>query len=172
MTFSQTLVFLNNDERWNNLREYSINVYGVKSVTCVFGVVISIICPFIFGLQNILLGLMVTNGEFGKETLNHILQSTRTQLVVIYDLTLFDRKNGEKIKSVKNIWRLANLAIGYLFYVLPIGIILYLFLFVRYTTFVCQELKAPFLLDNNFKPVNDMDEIWQIRKEYLAHGNG
>ena len=154
------MVYLNNDDRWNNLREHYIQIYGRKLVTLGFGVIISFICPLVFGFQNILLGLFLTNGKLNFKTFRHVFKTTTYQLVIIYDLTLFDEKGS---KNIKNIWRLAKLAIGYFFYVLPIGIIFYSFLFVKSNSFFCQEMKSPFLLDNNYKPVINMTEMYQIR---------
>ena len=154
------MVFLNDDARWNNLRSHCLDLYGPERVSFIFGVIITFICPLVFGFQNILLGLSLTSQKLTFKTFRHVFKTTTYQLVIIYDLTLFDKKNGKKIK---NIWRLGKLAIGYFFYVLPIGIIFYLFLFVKSNSFVCQEMKAPFLLDNNYKPVVDMEEIYQAR---------
>ena len=155
------MVYLNNDDRWNNLREHYFQVYGEKLVTLGFGVVISFICPLVFGFQNIILGLFLTNRTLNLETFRHVFKTTTFQLVVIYDLSLFDKKNGKKIE---NIWRLGKLAIGYLFYVMPIGIIFYLFLFVKSNSFVCQEMKAPFLLDNNFEPAVNLTKMYEARR--------
>ena len=140
-----------------------MTVYGIESVTFVFGIIISLICPFTFGLQNLLLGFILSNGTFSKQTVGHVLRTTGTQLVVIYDLTVFDRKF---CKNVKIIWRLGKLAVGYFFYVLPIGMIGYLFLFVKSNSFVCREMRAPFLLDNNYPPAVNMTELYGMRIDY------
>ena len=158
----KTLVYLNNDLRWKNLRDYYMEE-DAKGVTFIFGLIISVICPFIFQLQNIMLGLFITNGKLNKETFKHVIKTTRKQLVIIYDLTMFDRNPGKKIKVIL---RMAKLAIGYFFYVLPIGIIGYIFLFINSKSFICQEMKAPFLLDNSYEPAVNLTEASELRTEY------
>jgi len=93
----KTLIFLNHDERWSNFREYCFDEehYGKYLVTLVFGIIISVICPFTFGLQNILLGL-VLNGRINKDIMSHVFRTTETQLIVVYDITLFHKNNKDK----------------------------------------------------------------------------
>ena len=59
--------------------------------------------------------------------------------------------------------RFLKLAAGYLFYVLPIGGVGYLFLLVKSESFVCQEMKAPFLLDNAYPPAVNMTHVYEMR---------
>ena len=158
---SKTLIFLNHDERWSNYREYCFDEYGRKNVTLVFGIVISVICPFIFGLQNILLGLLL-NGRINKDIISHVLRTTKTQLVVIYDTSLLYENNKE---NTKNIVGYAKIVAGYFIYVLPVGFIGYLFLFVSSTAFFCQDMEARFLLDNSFKPDVDMMKLYLMRAQ-------
>ena len=160
----KTLIFLNHDERWNNFREYCFDEenYGKYIVTLTFGVIISVICPFTFGLQNILLGL-VLNGRINKDIISHVYKTTETQLVVVYDTTLFYKDNKYKSKGFVEYFKMAA---GYFLYVLPVGCIGYLFLFVSSTSFVCQDMKAPFLLDNTFKPAVNMTELYLLRRDF------
>jgi len=162
VTFPKTLVFLNNDERWSNFREYCFDEenYGKKNVTFVFGVVISVICPFILGLQNLLLGL-VLNGGINNDIISHVLRSTNNQLVVIYDISLL-YKNHKDTRT--GIAEYSKMAAGYFLYVLPVACIGYLFLFVYSTSFVCRDMKARFLLDNTFKPAVNMTELYLMRR--------
>ena len=159
----KTLIFLNHDERWSNFREYCFDEenYGKKYVTFVFGVVISLICPFTFGLQNVLLGL-VLNGRINKNILNHALSTTKTQLVLIYDTSLFYKNNED---NTKGIVEYVKMAAGYFLYVLPVGCIGYVFLLISSTLFVCKDMKAPFLLDNSFKPTGNMTELYLLRRK-------
>jgi len=163
----KTLIFLNHDERWSNFREYCFDEenYGKYIVTLAFGIVISIICPFTFGLQNILLGL-VLNGRMNKDIIRHVLSTTKTQLVVIYDTRLFYKNN----KDDDGILGYGKMAAGYFLYVLPVGCIGYLFLFVYSTSFVCQDMKAPFLLDNSFKPAVNMTDLYLLRRQSCWDG--
>ena len=155
-------MFLNNDERWSNFRDYFFDEqnYGTKKVTFVLGVIISFICPFIFYLQNVLLGLIV-NGKFNKDTLCHVFITTQTQLVVIYDTSVF-YKNNQDMRN--GFVAFGKMAAGYFLYILPVGFVGYLFLFVNSTSVICQEMKAPFLLNNNFKSVVNMSDLYLMRR--------
>jgi len=163
LTLSKTLVFLNHDERWSNFREYCFDEknYGTKYVTFVFGIVISIISPFTFGLQNVLLGL-VLNGRINKGIISHALSTTKTQLVLIYDINLFYKNNEDNTEGIVGY---VKMAAGYFLYVLPVGCIGYLFLFASSSAFVCQDMKAPFLLNNTIKPAVNMTELYLMRQE-------
>ena len=63
-------------------------------------------------------------------------------------------------EDVKFIWRFGKIALGYFAYVLPIGIVVYLSLFIRYNSLICQEMKAPFLLDNLYEPSVNMTDFY------------
>jgi len=130
------------------------------------------ICPFTFGLQNILLGLLL-NERINKDIISHVLSTAKTQLVVIYDTSLFYKNNKYNTKGILGY---VKMAAGYFLYVLPIGCIGYLFLFVSSMSFVCQDMKAPFLLDNTFKPAVNMTELYLMRRkscdEYGYCGDG
>jgi len=159
----KTLIFLNHDERWSNFREYCFNEenYGTTYVTFVFGILISLICPFTFGVQNVIFGLVV-NGRMHKDIISHVLSTTKTQLVIIYDTNLFYKNNEDNTKGIVGY---VKMAAGYFLYVLPVGFIGYLFLLISSTSFVCQDMKAPFLLDNTFKPAVNMMELYLMRQE-------
>ena len=57
-------------------------------MTTVRTLTISLICPFVFGIQTILLGLFVGSGKLNMEKIAHVLMTLKTQLVLIYDITL------------------------------------------------------------------------------------
>jgi len=160
----KTLIFLNHDERWSNFREYCFEEekYGKNIVTLVFGIVISVICPFTFGLQNMLLGL-VLNGAINKDIISHVLRTTKKQLVVVYDTSLFYKNDKDNRKCIA---AYIKIAASYFLYVLPVGCIGYLFLFISSTSFVCKDMKAPFLLDNSFKPDVNMTELYLMRSKF------
>ena len=97
--------------------------------------------------------------------------TTITQLVVIYDSSLFYKNNKD---SKKGIVRVGKMAAGYLLYVLPVGCIGYLFLFVNSifgNSFICQDMKAPFLLNNNFTPAVNIEELYLMRRESCKQSN-
>ena len=105
---------------------------------------------------------LIVNGKFNKDTLRHVFITTQIQLVVIYDTSLF----YENIKDgTKGIVAFGKIAAGYFLYILPVGFIGYLFLFVYSTVFVCEAMKAPFLLNNNFKPLVNMTELYLMRQQ-------
>ena len=130
-------------------------------MTLAFGIAISVICPFTFGIQNVLFAL-VLNGRVSKNTIGHVLGTTKTQLVVIYDTSLFYKSIKYETKSIVGY---VKMAAGYLLYVLPVGCIGYLFIFVSSTSFVCQDMKARFLLDNSVKPNVNMMELYLMRRK-------
>ena len=132
----------------------------------VFGIIISVICPFTFGLQNVLFGL-VLNGRINKDIISHVLSTTKTQLVVIYDTSLLYKSNKDRTKGIAGYGKMAA---GYFLYVIPVASIGYLFLFVSWTSFVCQDMKAPFLLDNSFKPAVNMTELYLMRRQSCDDG--
>ena len=136
----------------------------VNVVPCmVFGFIVTLICPLLFGIQYILLGLCITNQTLNKQALKHVINSMITQWILILDLSVFDAKDGNKIE---NSWRCFKVAIGYFFYVLPMGLVGYLFLFIRYKSFICNDLQAPFLLDNTQKSTVNMTELYELRMNY------
>jgi len=105
----KTLIFLVNDPRWSNLRDYYTDKYGKEIITFIFGIIISLICPFLFVLQNFLLGLCINNGRINLENVKRVLKTTKTQIILIYDMSLFCRKNEN---DSGNILELVKLPIG------------------------------------------------------------
>ena len=160
-TFYQTLVFLNNDERWNNLRNYCFKEYGVKVVTFIFGLVISFICPFMFRIQNMMLGLALTNRKLNKDTVRHVLKSMKNQLVIIHDLRLFETSTSKKANFIGQV---GKLVVGYFAYILPVCLVGYFFLLTSSESFICQDMKAPFLLNNSFPPAVNMNDLYELRR--------
>jgi len=63
--------------------------------------------------------------------------------------------------------RIFKLAIGYIFYVLPVGAVGYLFLYVNVNSFVCQEMNSPFLFDNTYPPAVSLTQFYQSRIEFF-----
>ena len=112
----QALSFLTNDARWDNLRIYYIEQYGQPLVTFVFGLVISFICPLLFGMQNVLLAVILNYGKLNKATLWQIIKTLDKQLIVIYDLSLLNTTSGG---NQNGFLQLLKLATGYFLYVLP-----------------------------------------------------
>ena len=125
--------------------------------------IFSFICPFVFHCQTILLGVVITSAWKSLRKCVHIIKSTRVQLVLIYDVQLFANEN-DRIDF--DVYRFIRLSVGYFMYVLPTGIIGYIFLFVRSNHFICEDMKAPFLLDNNYKPEVNITELFELKRKY------
>ena len=133
-------------------------------MTFIFGLIISFICPVLFGIQNFVFGMILTNGRLSRITLYHILKTINHQLVVIYDLSLFDTKIGGQ--ENQGFRRALKLAIGYLGYILPCTLIGYLFLFVRSSECICEKMNAQFLLNNSYSPHRISNELYEARVAY------
>ena len=157
-------MFLHADERWDPLRSYLFETIGEQGTTCVFGVIIYLVCPVMFCIQNLLLGLCLFEHSRTNlaHAINHILQSMRYQLVVLYDLSLFKEQNKPDQKSS---WRgVVRIVIGYFSYVLPMVALITLSIRGQGEWTVCTSLNAPFLLDNEVVPVVNISNLYQSRK--------
>ena len=120
------------------------------------------VCPILFLVKNLFIGFVLTNDKFAMETVKHLLLSMRHQLVVLHNLSLFDSNP----KGRTNIFpRSFKLIIGYIIYLIPTAICGLVILFSGSTSDICTELKAPFLLDNNFAPTVDMPEMYKMRQD-------
>ena len=53
---------------------------------------------------------------------------------------------------------------GYFAYILPVGIIGFILLFANSEKNICVEMKAPFLLDNNFEPTSNLTQMFEDRR--------
>ena len=159
----KTLSFLIHDERWVNLRSYLFNTLDNppddKNTTFIFGIIISLVCPELFRLQNILLGLTVTNGNVGCKTLMKIIKSTGVHLV-IPDVSVFDTTPKRTFSFRKCI----KLTVGYFVYVLPVLALLYGLLYAQTNQTICRELNARFLLDNNVEPAVNLTKMYEDRR--------
>ena len=136
---------------------------GEQSTTCVFGVILALVCPIMFGVQNFLLGICLF--EDSSKNLSqgfcHVLQSMRYQMVVLYDLSLF---RGDK-KDNKSSWPgVVRIVVGYILYVLPICGLVTLFIFAHAKLTLCRSPKATFLLDNDVVPAVSMSSLYQARQ--------
>jgi len=134
--------------------------YGTQYTPLIFAIVITFICPILFGLKNVLFGLIIS-GDFGTESAKHIIKSMRQQLLVLYNIKLFDPRPDKKRTIYR---RCFDLAIGYFLYVVPIAFFGFFFLFYGSTNSICREMKVPFLLDNNFAPAVNMEEMYEMRR--------
>ena len=157
----QTIMFLHTDERWDTLRSHLIQNVGEQGTTCMFGIILALVCPVMFGIQNVLLGMCLfqhTNYNLARG-FSHVLKSLRYQLVVLYDLKLY--RSGNKIKNKCS--QIVRIVVGYFLYVLPVCGLVSLFLFGKANFTICQLLNAPFLLDNDVTPVVNMSSFYHTR---------
>ena len=164
----KTLTFLIHDQRWVNLRSYFFDTLDNpqddthdKNTTFIFGIIISLVCPELFRLQNILFGLIVTNGNVSFKTLMKITKSTGEQLVIIHDTFLYDTKPRKRFSFVQ---KCLKLTVGYLAYVLPVFIMLMALLYGQSDKTICRELNARFLLDNNVEPAVNLTKMYEDRR--------
>ena len=163
--FAQTIIFLHHDERWNNARSYIFDTLGRGYTTCLFGVILTFVCPFLFGLNNIVFGLTVTNGKFGINTIKHVIMAMQQELVILHNISLFN-SNYDKQRSFCR--RCFDLVIGYLFYLVPIGSFGFCLLFAApqgSLQTICSKMNATFLLNNSIPAEVDMEEMFQMRLE-------
>jgi len=166
LTDYQTLIFLHHDERWENVRSNMFLSYGTRYTPLIFAIIITFICPILFGLKNLLFGLIIS-GDFGIKSAKHIIKSMRQQLVVLYNIKLLESRPDKK-RTIYRRW--FDLTIGYFLYILPIAFFGFLFLFYGSTSSICREMKVPFLLNNNFAPAVNMTEMYEMRRnKTLSH---
>ena len=118
-----------------------------------------------FRLQNFLLAIIITNAALTKSTFGHILRSMRYQLVVLHDISLFEKESTKCISL--SWWRVIRLTLGYMAYVTPIIILGLTFSFVEFNVTLCRPLKVEFLLDNTAKLARNVSwsTLYTLRKD-------
>ena len=129
-----------------------------------FGVILALVCPFMFYFQNLLLGMCLFEDSTSHvaDAFFHVLRSMRYQMVVLYDLTSF--KGGRKSKKKSQSCGVVSIVLGYILYVLPICGLVILSMFGHTTSMVCRPLNATFLLDNDVVPVFNMSNLYRLRQ--------
>ena len=160
----QTIMFLHTDERWDTLRSHFIRNFGEQGTTCMFGFIIALVCPVMFGIQNVLLGMCLfqhTNNTL-KQAFSHVLKSLRYQLVVLYDVQLYRGENEIKNKCSQ----IVRIVVGYYLYALPVCGLVSLSLFAQTDLTLCKSLNAPFLLDSDVSPVVNLSSFYHTRKSF------
>ena len=144
-----------------------------------FGIIISLVCPVMFVIQNTLFGLVLNyqsiyEGDMAR-VLRHLFKKMRYQLVVIIDNSMFifgldDNKENRTLKTYEtNI----SFVVAYIVYItLPVGLFI-LYAFARTNTILCSPLEVPFLLNNSITPANNLSlsELYRQRQAY-GHLNG
>ena len=157
---------MHHDERWDNFRSYLFLIMGKESTTCIFGIILALVCPIMFAIQNLLLGMCLfeDTGKSLAAGFCHVLQSMRFQLVVLYDLSLF---RGTNKTDTKYSWRgVVRLIVGFVLYILPICGFLTLLLFGNAKITLCRLPKAKFLLDNNVVPDVSLSSLYHTRRSF------
>ena len=150
--FCKSVVFLHRDERWKNMRNYLIAQYTDTYTTLFSGIVIWLICPFMFQVQYVLLGVILSNNPIGKfgSAMSHSVKSMTHQIVLIYDLSLFQQNPLDGLGL--SLLDVVRLIVGYALYLLPIGLLLSGFSLFSFNIPLCRDLHAPWLLDNTAAP--------------------
>ena len=144
---------------------------GEQSTTCMFGLIVALVCPIMFGIQNLLLGICL----FEDSTKNlsygfcHVLQSMRYQLVVLYDLSLFRGAKTTQMYNCKvTLLGVVRIIVGYILYALPICGLVTLFIFGHANLTLCRSPRAKFLIDNDVLPAVNMSNLYGKRQSF-AH---
>ena len=148
----KSVVFLHRDERWRNLRKYLLDRYGVTRTTLFYGIVIWLICPVLFRLQYILLGMVQSNKHSQKcvKTCSNLGRFMADPIVFIYDFSIF-KQNPSDVPGL-SLLEVVRLICGYIIYLMPIGLLLTAFSLIRFNIPLCRKLHAPWLLDNTATP--------------------
>lgn len=135
---------------------------GEGTTTFIFGFIISIVCPFLFWIQNILLGMCLYEKSNCADAFRHVVSSLSVQLVVLYDVTLFNKKNN---LGIYNSWSgMGRLLFGYTLYVLPLFGFGTLLMWGQLNVTLCRPLSATFLVDNEVVPILNMSSLYQSRQ--------
>ena len=145
------------------MRNYLITEYTDTYTTLFSGIVIWLICPVLFQVQYVLLGVALSTEPFKKfaKTISNSVKSMAEQIVLIYDLSLFPENPLDGMGlSVLNVSRLI---LGYIIYMLPIGLLLTAFSFFSFNVPLCRQLHAPWLLDNTAIPAPFVLESGELR---------
>ena len=165
---SQTLNIIHEDKRWINLRTYLTDIIGDFGVTLIGGVIVSLVCPVMFIVSNVLLGIglnftSLMKGEFGS-TLNHIISELKYQTVIISDTSRLERNGTNGFTW----WKIPKLSLSFMVYLLPSVALLSVLSFGRSNMTLCHPMQAPFLFDNTFVPANNLDfeELYRQRHIY------
>ena len=135
------------DPRWTGARQYFISKIGSDNFTIISGVIITLICPVLSIIQNIIFGLIINIFNYKHFSFAKILDGVQYQTTIISDASRFQVYFGNG-KSKTFISRL----FGYLFYCIPLVGVLLFYLFFEANSFGCRDMKAPFLF-NNADPV-------------------
>ena len=172
--YSKTVIFLHHDERWSNSRVELLENYGESGTSCLFGLIIWIICPLMAGLQYVLLGLVLSDSPIQNFPINvfRTIKTMKEQLLIIYDVSVFTGRNRDMS------WReMLKLVIGYTLYIVPVGVLFAVLSNGRFDRVICQKMNAPFLVDNSATPMPfltqngqtnyiSLDEMNQLRCQY------
>ena len=161
--YVQTLIFLHHDVRWSNAGSFIFDTLGHYYTICLFGVIISFVCPFLFGVSNLIFGLIVTNGKFGINTIKHVIMVMQQESVILHNISLFN-SNSDNGRSLSR--RCLDLVIGYFFYLVPIVSFGFYLLFAAPTgslQTICTKMNAPFLLNNSIPADRDIHRFCGCR---------
>ena len=165
---SKTLHLIHEDNRWLNFRTYLTNKIEDFGFTLIGGLIVSLVCPVMFIVSNVLLGIglnftSLIQGEIAS-TLKHIILELNYQTVIISDTSRLE-KNGT---SGFTWWKVPKLSLSFLVYLLPSVALLSVLSFGRLNMTLCHPMKAPFLLDNTFVLANNLnfEELYRQRQTY------
>ena len=110
-----------------------------------------------------LFGLIVTNGEFGKTTIKHVIMTWQRQLVLLHDVSLF---NTDSTDNQSTVYRCFKRLIAYMAYLLPFAVTGFALISVGppgSLQTICKKMNAPFLLNNSIPTEVNMEEMFNMR---------
>lgn len=165
----QTIHLLIEDKRWTNLRVHLVKPeqIGERMTTLIFGIIISLICPVVIIFQTQMFGVVMNSYRFKKgcvtKILLHVFKQVRFQNLIITDSNLLRYDDNKRL----SIWKVILLALSYVVYMLPVVGLFFAYYFAWSNSTVCHPLAAPFLLDNNISPANNISflKLYEKRKE-------
>ena len=165
---SKTVHLIHEDNRWLNFRTYLTNKIEGFGLTLIGGLIVSLVCPVMFIVSNVLLGIGLNfnsfiNGEIGS-TFKHIIMELKYQTVIISNSSRLEKNSTNGFTW----WKVPKLSLSFLLYLLPSVALLSVLSFGRSNMTLCHPMKAPFLLDNTFVPANNLnfEELYRQRQKY------
>ena len=163
---SKIVSFIHDDQRWINLRTYIIDEIGELAVTLIGGLIVSLVCPLMCIVSNVLLAIglnftFLIKGEI-RSTFEHILSELKYQTVIISDSSKLQKNR----KTEFTWWTVPKVSLSFMMYLVPTIIILLVLSFAKTNLLICRPIKASFLLDNNAVPAIDFEELYRQKQTY------
>ena len=129
------------DSRWTGARQY----FGETYFPMICGILVTLVCPIMSIIQNILFGLF--NCQCNFEVIKSICSTIKYQTVVFSNSPKFQNRFCARSKWILFL----SLVTGYFAYLIPAaGLAQFLFVFET-NSILCYPLEAPFLFNNSVR---------------------